>query len=209
MWESIINELHKFDIVDWTVLITGLFYAFFSVLNKPICWVFGIISCGLLSFKDFTQYNLYFDGILQILYVLLGFVGIYKWIVQKTEAGLPKIFSLPILSHINALILGVILSAVLVFLMQFFYNPAFAYIDSVTTVFSVWATWLLVNRVYENWYYWLIINLVYIYIYYAQGGALVSLLYVIYFMTSIAGIVAWKKDLKKNQIILSNKELAN
>lgn len=195
MWNSIITELSSYDIYEWVILVAGLFYAFFSVLNKPICWVFGIISCAVLSYKDFSDYFLYFDGILQIFYVLLGVSGLYRWLVLKTAEGAPKIFNLPILSHFNALLLGGVFSVVLVFIMQFFFNPAFAYLDSVTTVFSIWATWLLVNRVYENWYYWLIINLTYIYIYYMQGGTLVSVLYVVYFLTAVSGLIFWRKGM--------------
>lgn len=193
MWETVITELSSYDVYEWLILITGLLYAFLSVLNKPSCWVFGIISCALLSYKDFTSYYLYFDGILQIFYVLLGFSGLYRWLVLKTASGAPKIFNLPTVSHLNALLLGTLVSVILVFIMQFFFNPAFAFLDSITTIFSIWATWLLVNRVYDTWYYWLVINTVYIYLYYSQGGMLVSVLYVVYLITAISGLIVWRK----------------
>lgn len=199
MWEEVLFELGQYDWIDWTILITGLLYAIFSVLNNPICWVFGIISCGFLAWKDYTQYQLFFDSGLQIIYVYLGIVGLYRWIKSKKDNGIPRIETLPLISHLNAIVFGLMSSLVLVFIVQFFVNPAFAFLDSITTVFSIWATWLLVNRIYENWIYWLFINLAYIYIFYMQGGTLVSILYIVYFLTSISGLITWNYVLRQQR----------
>ncbi len=202
MWANILETLGSYSVIDWTVLITGLIYAVFSMLNNPICWVFGIISCALLSYQDFTTYNLLFDGVLQIFYVLMGILGLYRWINRKTEEGKPMVISLPILSHLNALLLGFLLSVCLVFLIKFIFNPSFAFLDCITTVFSLWATWLLVNRVYDVWFYWIIINLLYIYLYFSQGADLFAVLYIVYFVTSIGGLFTWRKDFQTTKTYL-------
>ena len=41
----------------------------------------------------------------------------------------------------------------------------FAYLDTFTTVFAVFATYMLTKKVLENWLYWVIIDSVSIYIY--------------------------------------------
>ena len=197
MWESIFNELSRYDSYEWIILFSGLCYAALSMLNKPSCWVFGIISCGLLAFKDFTAYNLLFDGVLQIFYVILGIFGLYKWKYSTVKEGVPIVFSLPFISHLNAWLLALLSSFILVFLINFFLNPAFALLDSLTTVFSIWATWLLINRVYENWIYWIIINIIYIGLYYSQGGVLVSVLYAFYLLAAIGGLYTWNKPRKE------------
>jgi nicotinamide mononucleotide transporter len=204
VWSNILETLNDYSIIDWIILVTGLIYAYFSMLNKPICWVFGIISCALLSYQDFTTYNLLFDGVLQIFYVLIGFLGLYRWIKRKTEDGRPLVISLPVLSHLNVLLLGTLISFVLVFLIKFIFNPSFAFLDCLTTVFSFWATWLLVNRVYDVWYYWIVINLLYIFIYLSQGADLFGVLYVVYLVTSIGGLFTWRKDYKGASAYLDN-----
>ena len=191
MGEEVVLELTKYDWIDWTILVTGLLYAFFSVSNMPVCWGFGIISCGLLSWKDYSEYQLFFDSGLQLLFVYMGIVGLYRWIKSKKDTGYPRIETLPFSSHLNALFFGTITSLVLVLIVQLFVNPAFVFLDSVTTVFSIWATWLLVNRIYENWIYWLFINTAYIYMFYAQGGTLVAILYTVYLATAITGLISW------------------
>ncbi len=41
----------------------------------------------------------------------------------------------------------------------------FAYLDTFTTVFAVFATYMLTKKVLENWLYWVVIDAVSIYIY--------------------------------------------
>ena len=193
MWENIVSELGTYDLLNWLALITGIFYGFLSMLNKPLCWVFGVISCSIIAFKDFTSYHLYFDGVLQIIYVILGLIGLLNWTLKRGGAGTPKIISLPWVSHLNAWLLGLLTSIVLVFSVQFFVNPAFAYLDSITTVFSVWATWLLIHRIYEHWLYWIVINALYIWIFYKSGADLFAVLYVFYLIIAIGGLFIWRK----------------
>lgn len=205
MWDSILQELSQYSIYQWLILLFGVAYAILSMLNKPICWFFGIVSCSLLAFKDFTQYDLYFDGVLQVIYVLMGILGIINWMKSTSnENGTPNVISLPIISHINAIILGVLTSLVLVVFMQMFLNPAFATLDSLTTVFSIWATWLLVNRIYETWIYFIIINSLYIYIYQVQAEPLIAVLSCVYLLTSIGGLLTWKRTFSKSAPIISN-----
>lgn len=193
-----IETLMSYDYIEWIALLAGIAYAVFSAFNKSICWVFGIISCLGIAYKDFTDWGLYFDGALQIIYVFMGFMGLYHW-VKKHEQSHLKIHYLPIKSHLNAMVLFSLLAIVLAFLVKAIFNPNFAMIDSFTTMFSIWATWLLVNRIYENWIYWIIIDVVYVYIYYRSGGDLISALYVLYTLTAISGLFLWRR-LKYKQV---------
>ncbi len=202
MWLSIIDSLTAYTFIDWVVLVTGLIYAALSMLNRPSCWIFGIISCACLAYQDFTTYNLLFDGILQIFYVLMGALGLYRWFNRKTNEGNPMVISLPLLSHVNALLLGFLSTLVLVFLINFIFNPSFIFLDCLTTIFSFWATWLLVNRVYDNWYYWVIINMLYVYIYFSQGADLFAVLYVVYLATALGGLFLWKHDKERTKAYL-------
>lgn len=187
----------SYDYIEWVALITGIVYAVFSALNKPICWVFGIISCLAIAYKDFTDWGLFFDGVLQTVYILMGFLGLYHWLKKHEQPHL-SIHHLPFRSHLSAVLLFSLLSVVLAFIVKTLFNPNFAMIDSFTTLFSLWATWLLVNRIYENWVYWIIIDVIYVYIYYCSGGNLVAVLYVLYTLTAISGLLLWRRLKQKH-----------
>ena len=60
-------------------------------------------------------------------------------------------------------------------------------LDSFTTIFSIGATWLMVNFVHENWLYWIVIDIVSIYLYLKRGMPLGALLFLLYTLMAIDG----------------------
>ena len=63
------------------------------------------------------------------------------------------------------------------------------FIDAFTTVFSIGATWLMVNYVHENWLYWIVIDAVSIFLYASRKMYLGALLFVLYLLMAIDGFV--------------------
>ena len=61
------------------------------------------------------------------------------------------------------------------------------YLDAYTSIFSLTATWFMVNFAHENWLYWMAIDSVSIYLYYKRGLKLSTILYAFYFYLAIAG----------------------
>lgn len=198
-----IDTLLSYDWIEWSALLFGILYAIFSALNKPVCWVFGMISCALIAIKDFTDYGLLFDGYLQLVYVYMGIVGLYRWINPKKEISLP-IRNMSWWAHINGILLCLFLGVVMGFMVASVFNPRYAIIDAITTISSIWATWLLVNRIYENWIYWIIIDIIYVWIFYRSGAELIAILYVIYTITAISGLILWSK-FRKNPSLETQK----
>ena len=69
-------------------------------------------------------------------------------------------------------------------------NP---YIDAATTVFSFIASYMQAKRVLSSWHFWIVINAVSIWLYYQRGLEVYSLLMVVYFALSIAGLFQWSR----------------
>lgn len=182
------------------MLLMGIAFALFSIMNVAWSWVFAICSSALFAYKDFTSYNLIFDGVLQICYVLLSIFGLLRWTFQGKQKILP-IIRISFLAHCNALILGLIVAFIMVFIAKFFFNPAFPILDCLTTVFSFWAMWLLINRVNETWIYWLLINLVYVGIHSSRGGDIPVIIYSIYAVLAVGGWIYWTKK-RRSQLIV-------
>ena len=74
----------------------------------------------------------------------------------------------------------------------------FAYIDSATTVFALFSTFMLAQKVIENWLYWIIIDAVSIYIYIQKGFYLTAILFVLYTVLAVVAYLTWKKELNLN-----------
>lgn len=63
--------------------------------------------------------------------------------------------------------------------------------DSFTTVFSLVATWVMVNYVHENYLYWIIIDAVSIHLYWKRELYFGSALFIIYTIMVTAGYFGW------------------
>ncbi|HLF62372.1 MAG TPA: nicotinamide mononucleotide transporter, partial [Saprospiraceae bacterium] len=72
--QDILTSLLHQSTTQWIALITGLIYVVLAAYEKPLCWPFGIISCSVIAADDFAVFQLYADGVLQIFYVLFGFL---------------------------------------------------------------------------------------------------------------------------------------
>ncbi len=70
----------------------------------------------------------------------------------------------------------------------------FAYIDSATTVFAVFTTYMLAQKILENWLYWIVIDIVSIYIYMNKGFYLTSALFIAYTLLAYIAYLQWKRE---------------
>lgn len=192
---AILDTAANLPWTQWVAFITGLVYVILAAREQLSCWLFGILSCAFIAWDDFTQYLLYADGVLQIFYILIGFYGLYKWQAGGNAQGSLKISEKPIRFHLFAIALGVAISWPVGILLNTFSNAAYAFADSLTTVFSLFATYLLVNKVRSNWLYWIIIDLVYCFLFFAREGYLISLLYGIFCLVAVFGFVNWRKEM--------------
>ena len=76
----------------------------------------------------------------------------------------------------------------------------FAYLDTFTTVFAVFATYMLAKKVLENWIYWVVIDTVSIYIYIQKGFYLTAVLFAIYTVLACVAYIQWKKEYKNLEL---------
>lgn len=99
-------------------------------------------------------------------------------------------------------VLGVI-SLVIGYLMANFTPTHFPYVDSATTVFAIFATYLVTQKVLENWLYWFVIDLVSIYLYIEKGLIPTAGLFVVYVVIVIFGYFSWRNRLHVDTAKLS------
>jgi nicotinamide mononucleotide transporter len=91
----------------------------------------------------------------------------------------------------------VLLSSANGYLLTEFSDAAFPYVDSMTTWFAIWATFLVARKVLENWWYWLLIDLASVFIYWSRDLQLTSLLFVAYVIMIPFGLVSWSRSMQK------------
>lgn len=183
----------------------GILYISLAAKNKAICFLFGAISCSFWAYESFYNLNLKFDALLQTFYVIMSFYGAYHWMNGDKEKG-GKIKTLSITQNILFVLLGLVVSFLSAKIALQYFDLKFAYLDALTTGFSIIATFLLARRYFENWVYWLIINPVYLYIYLKSDATLFAGMSALYLAMAIVGIVNWTEEMKQDEKNREEKE---
>ena len=61
-------------------------------------------------------------------------------------------------------------------------------------VFSIFATWMLAQKILANWLYWMFIDTAAITLYWSTGYYVTIILFMVYVMLSVYGYFSWRKS---------------
>lgn len=174
----------------------GLAYVLFAARKSNWCWPMGIIGSSI-SIYLFSVYSLlYAEAILSIYYVITGIVGWIQW--NKPKKELPVIVQ-PLKIHLLFIGLATVSSIGFYFIVtNVFTDAARPLLDSFTTVFSFFATWITIRRWLENWIYWIVIDAVSAYMYWSRDLNVYAGLMLFYTVLAIYAYLKWKKLYDEN-----------
>ena len=148
-------------------------------LKGYLPWAFipAGLGAGLFAYICWNK-KIYAESALQAFYIGLAGLGIIGYGNDFQISGL---FHLILLSGaaIGTVVLGVILKKTT--------DAMLPFLDAFTTVFSLAATWLMINMIHENWLYWIVIDTVSIYLYAKRGLKLSSVLFLLYLLLALDG----------------------
>lgn len=209
-----INYYSQVQILELIAVVTALAYVIFAAKESIWCWPAALISTALYTIV-FYEFYLWMDSVLQVYYFVMAIYGWYCWRESRNDnaTGIKslagnvadnksslEISSLPLANHLKAIGLLAVLSFVVGFLMDNYTPTTFPYVDAATTVFAVYATYLVTQKVLENWLYWVVIDLVSIYVYIEKGLAPTAFLFVIYVFIAAAGYINWRGKYQRLQL---------
>ncbi len=167
-------------------VITGLLYTYLLQEGIEASWACGLASAGIYLYLCF-QKRIYAESLLQVFYI---FTAVYGW-MHWNETGGALGVSLPWQWHLMIILSGSGMLIITGYLLNRLTDAATPYIDSFTTVFSVFGTLLMINLIPENWLYWIVIDAVSIYLYVKRGLYLTAGLFVLYTFLAVRGALAW------------------
>jgi len=195
-----VEYISSFHWSELTAVFFGLIYVFLATKENPWCWVWGILSCGLWAWATFQLYDLWVDAILNAFYVVMGFIGLYLWVYGGKDRHALKVSKMRSRDHILVLTSGSLLALICGYFFAEYTPAAATYLDSITTVFAVFATFMTIHKKIESWIYWIVIDALYIYLYLSRGGVPFAGLYLVYTIIAISGYLQWKKKLEVLEI---------
>ena len=180
--------------LELVAFVSGLLSVWLTQRMHIANWPVGMFNVVCFAFL-FVDAKLYADALLQVAFFVLGAYGWWSWVRTKATAG-----SLPVTRASLAEIFAVVLLA-LVFtalaastLMAWTDSPA-PWPDGSVLVLSLLATWAQARRRIESWVLWIVVDLISIPLYWSRSLPLTAILFAIFLVLCIAGLVSWSKRL--------------
>ncbi len=182
--------------IEWVALVTNVVCVYLIVIEKDINWPIGVLGSAALVYVFWDQ-KLYAQFGLQVFYVVECFYGWWMWLRRDGITGL-KLIRIGKTKQQTAswlLLAGVIGMAVLYPLFRYTSDPA-PFWDSLITVASLVAEYMLCVKLYESWALYFAADLVSLVVLGSLGLWITFGTYVVFTILCIMGIVAWWRRLK-------------
>jgi len=208
MSEILANVTTYFQHLPWLELIAmllSLAYVILAAKGSLWCWPAAFISTALYTYI-FYDVLLLMDSALNAYYLFMAVYGYLQW-SKQTDTGSSNSVELTIVSwalswHIKACLALAVVATILGYVMATYTPADFPYLDTYTTVYAVFATYLVAQKVLENWLYWIVIDFVSIYLYIEKGLVPTTILFVIFVIVAGYGYAKWLKLYQKSAIEL-------
>jgi nicotinamide mononucleotide transporter len=140
----------------------------------------------------FASSRLWADSSLQVLYIVLGFIGWWQWLHGGTERSSREVRRAPGVAIGVGLVFIVLGTWGLTLLLGAAHDIA-PFWDALTTCLSLVAQALLNWKKIENWYFWIAADVIYIPLYVVKRLDLTAIVYVLFLGLCFAGVRQWRK----------------
>jgi nicotinamide mononucleotide transporter len=201
MFEQLISGFQAMSYWEYIAAALGVAYIFLAMKQSLWCWPAAFVSTFIYTLL-FWQGFLYMESFLNFYYLIMAVYGWWQWRgsiaqpVQTSEQKKVQRWSAKL--HLISIAACSAITIVLAYVLDNYTQARMPYLDSFTTVFAVFTTYLVTQKVLENWLYWIVINLASIYLYFQNGYLPTAALFVLYVGLAVQGYRAWNKDLQSN-----------
>lgn len=195
---QVVEQARAQSLPEVIAVVTAILYLGFAIREKIICWFFAVISTAIYIWL-FIEAKLYMESVLNAFYLAMAGYGWYLWRSGRSDGHEKPVVVWPMKTHLLAIIALVVLSVANGFMLSAYSDAAFPYIDSLTTWFAIWGTFLVARKVLENWWYWLVIDIASIFIYWSRDLQLTSMLFVLYVIMIPIGLISWTRSMHTQQ----------
>ncbi len=170
---------------------TGMWGVWLQALESHWNWPIQLVSSAVYVFVFFGA-RLYADTTENLIDVVLYGLGWYWWLLGGERHQRLEIAHLTWRLAWILIAIGVVGSMVLIAVLIQVHDSA-PLLDATTTVASLIATFMMGRKLLESWWLWIVVNLVYIVLYVVRDLDLTAVLYLLFAIFSVAGLLGWKR----------------
>jgi nicotinamide mononucleotide transporter len=194
-----LQDIYHYVTEHWLEIIAVVFSiagVWLTALEKTINWPLNIIASAIYVYIFYVS-GIYMDALLSVFFVVFSFYGWYQWLYGGDNKAQLQISKTSLKLAFILLLIGIPLTFGFTQLLTHYTNSTIPYLDSVTTVLSLIATWMAAKKHIENWLVWIIADSIYVVEYVVKDLYLTAVLYFIFTMLAAYGYYEWNKQLKK------------
>jgi len=187
----------------WIAFATNVLCVYLIVREKDINWPIGVIGSAALIFV-FLQDKLYAQVGLQVFYVVECFYGWWKWTRRDALTGLKliRIGKTKEQTAIFLTVIGLVGTAIIYPIFHRTGDPA-PFWDSVITVASLIAEYMLCIKLYEAWMVYLAADLISLIVLAFLRDWVTFGTYGVFTILCVMGVIAWRKSIRDSSAALS------
>lgn len=193
----VINNWLSDNYIEVFGAIAGIIYVFLEIRQTIWLWPVGIITSAVYILVFFTS-KFYADMSLQWYYLIISCIGWYWWAKGAGEKHILRVTRLKYGTAIILIVVFIFLYALMFLILSGLTDSPVPGWDSFITSLSIVATWMLARKIYEHWFLWIVVNSVSAVLFFSRGLYPTVILYVVYGIMSLAGLVEWKKTISND-----------
>jgi len=189
----------QYAAIDWTEtfgFITGALCVWLTVEENIWNWPIGIANNVFFIFL-FVGQRLWADTGLQVVYIVLGFLGWYWWLHGGKDKKELHVSKTPRVEWAILAVIGIIATYGMTVYLKGVDDGA-PFLDAITTVLSLIAQYMITKKYLENWWVWIVVDLLSIYMYIVKHLYLTAVLYAIFTYMCVLGLTAWHRSFKND-----------
>lgn len=165
-----------------------------NIWNYP----FGLVTTLIYAFI-FLRSGLVATAGLQLVFFALNLIGWYLWLYGGKDRSVLQVRRAP---RVEWVLTGLFIAAGSVVLMRVLNTggdtqaswPGF--LDALATSISLAAQWAQSRKILQCWWLWILVNVIYIPLCAHSGLYLTALLYAVFLILAIIGLIQWKKSVQ-------------
>jgi nicotinamide mononucleotide transporter len=173
-------------------VLSGIVYVVLAVPRSRWCWVAGGFSALIYVWLS-ARARLPMQSLLQAWYVGVAVYGFLRWSREVTTRV--SLLSWP--GHVAGIAASLLPAAAIARFLAAETQAAWPHLDALTTVLSLFASWLTARAKLENWLYWIVVDAVLAWLYAAQGLVFTAFLFLVYLVIAAAGFIEWLKTYRR------------
>lgn len=158
-----------------------------NVWNYPI----GIAN-NMVLFVVFIGAGLYATSVLQVVYLLMGLHGWWRW-TRGAEQSRTYVVNTPRRAWPWLALAAVAGTGVLVWVLMTFTDSQVAIADAATTAASLVAQYMLNRKWIENWFVWILVDIAFVGLSIAAGLWVIAALYALFIALCVIGYRSWRQ----------------